>query len=337
MTNRYVITFQNGNSGLNAGAKAPSDIAHFLECDGYGRFDISTMQNGTSFITYYFQTTWKLLTEISRRSIVVVQYPVYSNKGMLVIRIIRPMLKLFKMVKFIALVHDIRHMREESYSKSKEIAELNSYSAIIVHSTRMRDLLIKSGCNVKFSILGLFDYYVREQNRINRNLSKEICFAGNLRSFKFIEELPTICHSGLIFNLYGSSTDCSTDNVRYCGSFKPDDVSSIQGSWGLVWEGDSIDSLHGTDGEYQKYISPHKASLYIVAGLPMIVSSKSAIADYVQKNGIGICINSLNNLDSIIDGINEETYQNMLNNIQQLSEILKNGLNIKRAIHDLCQ
>lgn len=333
--NKYVITFKNGNITADAGSKAPSDVAYFLESNGFNRFDIYLMKQGTEQSRLFIlKTVLKLAIGIKFNSLVIVQYPVYSKKGLIIIKCVRPFLKWFKKVKMVALIHDIRYLRKDPYPKEKEIAELNRYSSLIVHSQQMIDALKKDGCTANYSILGLFDYAVEHRNTINRCLSKEVCFAGNFESCPFLKDIHLVCENDIIFNLYGYPQFATSGNIRYCGQFNSSDVSSIKGSWGLVWGGGSINELQDLYN-YYNIISPHKASLYVAAEMPLIVSEDSALARFVKEKGIGICIKYLRDIDSEISNVSQDLYNEMSLNIRDLSHSLNKGNNLINAIKSL--
>lgn len=59
------------------------------------------------------------------------------------------------------------------------------------------------------------------------------------------------------------------------GSFKPEESPEhLQG----VWDGDSVDTCAGNTGAYLRYNNPHKTSLYLACGMPVIVWKEAAIA-----------------------------------------------------------
>lgn len=45
-------------------------------------------------------------------------------------------------------------------------------------------------------------------------------------------------------------------------------------SFGLVWDGNSMDTCTGNYGSYLRINDPHKVSLYLSSGLPIIVGQK---------------------------------------------------------------
>lgn len=96
------------------------------------------------------------------------------------------------------------------------------------------------------------------------------------------------------------------------GFVKSDDlIATAQGDFGLVWDGTSVSTCTGDFGEYLQYNNPHKTSLYIRCQLPVIIWNKAALADFVRENGIGICVDSLEELEKILNTLSEEEYAEM--------------------------
>ena len=124
-------------------------------------------------------------------------------------------------------------------------------------------------------------------------------------------------------------------NVEYKGSFKPNEIPyKLDGSFGLIWDGNSIDTCAGSVGEYMKYNNPHKLSLYIASGLPVIVWKQAAVAKFVEDNNIGFTVNSLKEIADQIDKLTEEDYKNYLVNIKKLQEKVCNGYFTNRALDE---
>ena len=109
-------------------------------------------------------------------------------------------------------------------------------------------------------------------------------------------------------------------------------VCDIDGSWGLVWDGDSIDTCSGLLGKYLRYNAPHKCSLYIAAHLPLIVWEESAMAPFVRENGIGICVKSIGEIKDRISKISDDEYTEMQRKLEILSKRLDSGEQMKSAI-----
>ena len=181
--------------------------------------------------------------------------------------------------------------------------------------------------------LRLFDYLSSSKGKDTRTNARviDVDFAGNLSREKsgFLYKLG---EPPVRINLYGKREKALPDYVNYIGGFEPDELPAVMnGDYGLVWDGESIDSCVGNYGEYLKYNNPHKASLYIVAEKPLIVWKESALADYVTENKIGITINSLKELEYLPD-VESKEYLNMKKNIISLANKLKVGDMLKNTL-----
>ena len=164
--------------------------------------------------------------------------------------------------------------------------------------------------------------------------SKTVAFAGNLEKSPFLKKLIAKEHN-ILYRLYGKNNPFDLDdksNVEYCGGFLPEQVDSLQASWGLVWDGDSLETCAGITGDYLRYNSPHKLSQYIAAGIPVIVWEDSAVAKFVISYNLGICVKNLNLLDKILNSIQQEQYDQIVASVQTMSCRLRNGSMLKEAI-----
>lgn len=72
-------------------------------------------------------------------------------------------------------------------------------------------------------------------------------------------------------------------------------------------------------GEYLKYNTPHKASFYLRAGLPIIVWRQSAIAQLVEERNAGIAVNSLTELTEVLKSVTPADYKALKASVRQLA------------------
>lgn len=61
---------------------------------------------------------------------------------------------------------------------------------------------------------------------------------------------------------------------------------------------------------------------------------EAAMAQFVEDEKIGITINSLDEIESRINTLTSDDYENMLNNIEKISHRLKEGYYINKAIKE---
>ena len=85
-------------------------------------------------------------------------------------------------------------------------------------------------------------------------------------------------------------------------------------------------------GEYLSYNNPHKLSLYLASGLPVIVWKKSALSDWILQRGLGIAVESLYEIPNVLKDMPISGYNNMLANVELVSRKLQTGHYMKTAI-----
>lgn len=246
-------------------------------------------------------------------------------------------------VQTISLVHDLNIIRyEESSSllkklrmKWEDLDTLKAFNKVIVHNESMANKLKKWRFREnQLILLHLFDYLTDDDySKIDINEMKVI-IAGNLaiEKAKYSYNLPQ--HPN--FNLYGINYDekkaNNHKNVKYCGVFSPEEVSKIEGSFGLVWDGESSDTCSGEFGNYLKYNNPYKLSMYLAAGIPVIVWKKSALAKFIEENNLGLTVNSLYEIDENIRLMKNEEFDEIKNNVKLISYKLRAGTFLEEAL-----
>lgn len=336
----------------NAGAKARIDVERILVEENFSKIYIPTKhgvrKNKIFKIFQYFQYfknryIWnKQLKKLQNRDNVIIQYPL-NNTTFDFAKIINKYSK--KGINFTVIIHDIDSLRSDLTNKTKNYLKrinfedktiLKEFNKIISHNKKMTEELLKLGCKKERIIeLEIFDYLVENTKKFKeKSLNLPIIIAGNLSAKKasYIKKIGNI--SNVNFNLYGKGIDFDLfKNVDYKGSFLPDELPfELEGSFGLVWDGYDIDSCKGPYGNYLRYNNPHKLSLYLVSGLPVIIWKEAALAKYVLDYKVGIVIDNLEEIPEKLKNITEEEYITMVNNVQKISTELRNGANLKRVI-----
>ena len=105
--------------------------------------------------------------------------------------------------------------------------------------------------------------------------------------------------------------------------------SAHDGDFGLVWDGESLDECSGIYGKYLLYNNPHKLSLYLSSGKPVIVWKQSALAPFVEENGLGVAVGSLAELENLDLRANYESYKK---NVMEMKKKLGSGYYLTQAI-----
>lgn len=226
----------------------------------------------------------------------------------------------------IVLIHDIEPLRLVK-TDAWELSVLKQYNTIIVHSEAMANALKHMGVNSTFIIQPLFDYLGEVHNLAS--YSHLINFAGTFQKSPWLKD-----YDGPEINLFGSVPKKWRDfvfpnQVSYQGNFDPDDIlNQLTSGFGLIWDNDFEDKKYQS---YTKYNAPHKASLYLRAGLPLIAWQQSALAAIIKQYDIGLTINKLTDLKKI-DDISLDQYQTWQKNIYPIASQLAQGFFTKQTL-----
>ena len=316
----------------NAIGKPRKDVCQILKSNGFeDLYDASTSSKIARNIRKLFA-----ISRLKEGQTLLAQYPGIH-------KVWYRYLSMFKSAKKIALVHDIESLRywkinmSEGGCISDEIAALSTFDCLISLNKRMTAFLQESGLKKPIVELGIWDYLIDESLAVSGERGKkDIAFAGNLDKAPFILRLAQV--KGVRFLLYGERAEgldgaLEPACVEWRGAFSSEEIPArICGGWGLVWDGDSIDTCSGVFGEYLRYNTPHKTSLYIVAERPVIVWREAAIAGYILKKGLGIAVGSLHELPARVAEVSDEAYLRMQENVRAEKKRLTAGKNLEEAV-----
>ena len=237
--------------------------------------------------------------------------------------------------KVVTLIHDLGSMRRKKLTIAQEISRLMHADYVIASNDVMRQCL---------GALGLFDYRSKttQQEEKGTEVPKErsIVYAGALamRKNAFILQLPDVI-KGYKMHIYGNRSGLpelkESDRLIF-HDFMPADqfIQGVEGDFGFVWDGDSVDSCTGNFGEYLLYNSPHKVSFYLRAGMPIIIWEEAALAKLVEEEGIGFGIGSIKQLNTRLASITEEQMAAMRDNVRRVSDTLAHGGFFRKALEE---
>ena len=323
----------------NASSKARKDISHFVLQDGFRsifKFDKTK--------AYHHKTAKLLLALILCAKILMLKKDdiLFVQTSLTVLRTILR-IKAFRRFKLIYLVHDLYSLKYNTAESrrihaeeiSKDVSTLSQCDFVIVHNERMVQGLERYGCRSRLISLGIFDYACSLPPRaraLGVGEKAGVAFAGYLGKADFLRKLDETSHESFSMIIYGIP-EMPAKNSTYMGSVDADILPGvIEGHFGLIWE----DGYHAcpTDN-YMCINNPHKLSMYIVAGLPVIARAKSAAALFVEANNIGITVDSLDELDGRIKCISPESYSVMVNNCLAIRRKLIRGGYLREALKQI--
>lgn len=353
--NKYSID-EKSVGAMHAGSKARDDVSEILKKEGYTLIELECdyLSGFISSIKSAVKETItiiKTLNSIEEESVVFFQHPYGCYSNYLGYKIHKICNK--RNIKTIILIHDIDKIRYESfYGKKKgfvytkffrdDISYLNNFDYIICHNESMKKYLIKVGLKEnKLIALGIFDYLINQYNNSSVSIDnyKKVIVAGNLDEKKatYVYKLKNLENSSYNFELYGVNyTGKNSNFVHYNGAFKPDDLPKyINYGFGLIWDGESTSTCVGPIGNYLRYNNPHKLSSYITCNIPVIVWKEAAVAKFVEEHKIGLTISNLNELQTLMDNLTLEEYNELKLNVTNIKTKLITGTFLKNALNKI--
>ena len=318
---------------VNADGKPKTDIGKALAKEENVKLVILNNRGGQSRLSRLFANFQLLFAVIIRflfvrKQIVLLQYPYLIGCIVPILHFLK-----FNNNRICTLVHDIESLRTGIKSKNETL--LLASDIIIVHTPQMGKALVQMGYKGHIEVLEFFDYISDVERTTKLYLDKNVVFAGNLEKSTFLLQLRSI--SDIMFFLYGKRSDKLqlSKNILYKGMFDADDIKNVEGNWGLVWDGLSIDECTGAYGEYLRINAPFKMSLYLAMNIPVIVWKKSAMAQYVNEYHLGICVNSLKEISSEIDKLSKEEIYRISQGVAEVSKEVRTGMKIRKVVRKL--
>lgn len=332
---KIVITSTLGRNNKNAGSKAKNDDRNILVKKNFIPLDIVVPENKLKKLFFSKFSIKKIIKE-NVADEYVIQYPLYS---MIVIEnIIKNIRVINKNAKIIILIHDVESLRQRKGDQTytnKEIQVFNHADGIIVHNIAMKKYLENSGVNFPMSEQNLFDYLNELPLKDNSKYNGDVCFAGNLKKAEFLHKIQL---KKIHLNVYGAPQPEPSykEGVIYKGSFDPNELPQyLEGNFGLVWDGKSTTTNTGVFGEYTRFNSPHKTSLYLSTGIPVIVWNEAGIAPFIKENNLGIVVDRVDNLDEVLTQLTSEEYESIRNSVQSYAKEIRKGKNLLKAVNTL--
>lgn len=269
----------------------------------------------------------RFIRSIPDGAVVFFIHPLYSRTNQLLLKLL-----LRKKCKPVCIVSDINSLRFNS-SLEQETGYWKKLKYFIFQNNRMKEW-VEEWAGKKTSVnIGLFDLLF-DACKTERKNSNDVVFAGNIEKCPFINQLHLV--ENIQWMIYSASPVKSYSNITPL-SLKNEitDRPPLVGSYGLIWEGDSITDISNFGGQYLKWVSPLKLSNYLLNSLPVITHKDAAIAEFVQQNNIGFCVSGLHEIGEKINAITEPVYDMMLENCKRFSKQISAGYYMQHAIDEI--
>ena len=237
-------------------------------------------------------------------------------------------IKAYKDVKLIIFLHDVMPLMFNSGEKMLHdtIEVYNMADLIIAPSYEMLKYLNKNGLRVKKQMVQeVWDYPILfdvERPKFN----KRLFFVGKPQRFPFVNEW----RYETILDLYSWSPIIGHGlNVRENG-YKNESSLMLElseGGYGLIWPSEE-------NNNYYSMIQPYKLGTYLAAGIPVIMKKGLVTEQLIIKNGLGYVVDSLEEVNEIVQKTSELEYFQMTERIEEFNGLNKKGWFTKKLLTD---
>ncbi len=308
-------------------SKAKTDVDKVFKKLGYN--NLTPMRKSVNPISRFIiklSGVARILTTVKHGDNLCLQYPMKKFYH------VACTLAHWKGAKVITIVHDLDAFRRKKITADRERYLLNKTDALIVHNPTMLDYMKSQQFKGKLYNLQIFDFITDAAPRPYPapHHPWQVVYTSNLRRWRngFLYHLDEIMHNWQI-TLYGpgyEDADKEKTGVTYRGKLTEEElIGSVESDFGLVWDGDSFDECAGNWGEYLRINNPHKTSLYLRAGIPVIIWKKAALAPFITHNQLGIAVDSLRDIDQALTDLTPTAYAAMKANALDISQKLGKG------------
>ncbi len=317
----------------HAGNKAPTDVRRVALELGFEPVDLSpfTRVSRAGRLLSIGRAGVQAVAaapRLARTDVLLTQHPLGRANDVLLARWARR-------TRSVLLVHDLESLRRAEYA-AREQQVLESYDVVVVHTDAMAAHLRSVLPGVTTVVLGCFDYLVPEAPE-PAPLSQRpagLYVIGRLGPDKaaYLYALD-----GLTLPVRAYGNGCVVERlpagVTWQGVLDMDRPAlPARDGFGVMWDGTSADALEGDMGTYLHYNSPHKFSMYVALGLPVIVPRSAALSGLVEREGLGLLCDSIAEGAAAAAACPPERWQQMARATERLRARLLSGAQTRAAL-----
>ena len=336
------------NSKNNAFGKAYTDIAEIAKGMSYEVLNIMPYSDSEDADDALISRIDGITAGVLPGDMVVYQYPSFDGARFDENFIDRMKVRGITVTVFI---HDVFALfLSADGSGFHDMNLFNKADYVITHGHKMSKWLEEHGVKTPMITKNLFDYLIDEpEAKIENELKKELVVCGNLLKSPFLVEW----NSETPLTAYGPASIVGRDGISqkmplaekvdYKGQLSQDELLRAipKDKFGLAWDTDMPENMfenanfYGFFKNYTRYNNPHKISLYLTMGMPVIVWHESAVAELVEKYHLGLTIYSLSEIDARIQALSEEDLERFKQAANQFSRLLRNGFFTRKALEEI--
>lgn len=315
--------------------KAKNDVDELLHDWGY--HDLSNKNHSQGKIAHFFHQltgVMRILTHVHSGDTLILQYPFKKFYYMACT------FAHWKGATVVTIVHDLGAFRRHKLTPEQENRQLSKTDKLIVHNETMEKWVKAHGFKGKTVCLGIFDYLISTKPHAYPTPHRpwRIVYAGGLYKWRnaYLYNLDSSMNLWTL-DLYGPGYEAleKDPKITWHGNLKEEQLmEQVEGDFGLVWDGGSLDECNGDWGSYLKINNPHKTSFYICAGIPVIVWKKAAMRNFIEDNNLGFSIDSIKDIDEKLRNMTPEQYKTMRDSVARFSALLRKGHFTEKSFKD---
>ena len=236
-----------------------------------------------------------------------------------------------KNIRLAIFIHDVITMMFEGAPEKNLLEFIQIYNMadlVIVPSERMLAFLQEKGLTVKKTLVqSMWDLPFTGEVK-TPEFRRQVFFSGSPNRFKSItfwnQDVPVCWFTNKEFEIGKNGKNILPSGWKNTVELL---TAYTEGGFGLVWE--------QTDrSEYYKYNQPHKLSTYLAAGIPVIMQKGLVHEQTVSEQGLGFIVDSFEEAADIVTNISEEEYYQLVNNIKNISFLVRGGFFTKKLLLD---
>lgn len=213
-------------------------------------------------------------------------------------------IKSYRDTKLIIFVQDIQKLMFDSEQAilDMEIKTLNKADLLILPSKKMHRYLKENGLDEKPVIYQTIWDMPSDICFVDHAVTRCFHFAGNYNRFPFLAEY----HGKTPIYQYDANKPDRENDDSFCwrGYFEQEKLMHelSKGGFGLVWSDDEY---------FDRYYSmnqPYKLGTNLAAGIPVIVKRGCVHEKFVERNGLGYAVDTLDEADKLVQSITDAEY-----------------------------
>lgn len=271
-----------------------------------------------------------MIAGLSWGDIVVVQSPSWNQFEFDVNLLQR--IKQYQGVKIAMFVHDVIPLM---FKVSRDLmgATIDYYNEadlLILPTPQMYHELRKHGLKEKKVVYQYFwDHVGHVDPTVAPQYQPMISFIGDVEKFDFVKNWD---NDDVKLLLTSDAADWGANkNIEFVGWQDDPQLLALmhkRGGFGLLWGEEPYWR------EYMKLNASYKLSTYLAAGIPVLVGPDTPQRDVIERKGLGLIVDSLDDAAAKVAATTPEEYNKMVENVREFSKLILQGYFTKRLLSE---